>query len=255
MKRAIAKLLRQAGYAVLNTRSQGYARDGLFTMHHAPFLSDQAFRRAYTRGIQASSGVDPNMEWRVHVALWAASMAARARGDFVECGVNAGFVSSAIMQALDWRSAGRRFWLIDTFSGPVLSQYSPSEIESGRVATAKAALDAGAYVTDLERVRANFAEWPDAVIVQGAVPGVLDTVDFGPVAFLHLDMNCAMPESCALEFFWPRLSPGGVVLFDDYTYFGHNAQTEAIDQTAGRLGIEVLALPTGQGLAIRNFTG
>ncbi len=252
MKRVIAKLLQKAGYVVFNTQSaHGYARDGLFTMHRAPFLRDEAFQRAYARGVKASDGVDPKMEWRTHVALWAASMALGARGDFVECGVNAGFVSSAIMQALDWRNAGRTFHLIDTFSGPVLSQYSPVEIERGRVDSAKAALAAGAYVTDLDRVRANFAEWPGAVVVQGTVPEVLDTLEFPPVAFLHLDMNCALPERRALEFFWPRLSPGGVVLFDDYTYFGHESQTEAIDDAARWLGIKVLALPTGQGLAVK----
>jgi hypothetical protein len=82
--------------------------------------------------------------------------------DFVECGVNAGFVSSAIMQSLDRQNSGRRFFLIDTFSGPVLSQYSPQEIDRGRDLTAKSALAAGAYMTDPERVRANFSEWPNA---------------------------------------------------------------------------------------------
>jgi Methyltransferase domain len=255
MKRLIAKLLSDAGYVVFNTRSpHGYARDGLFTMHRAPFLGEKAFRSAYDRGVQASNGLDPKMEWRTHVALWAAATALRAGGDFVECGVNAGFVSSAIMHALNWRGMTRKFYLIDTFSGPVLSQYSPVEIERGRVDTAKAALAAGAYVTDLERVRANFSEWPNAVVVQGAVPEVLEAgnaLNFGPVAFLHLDMNCALPERRALEFFWSRLSVGGVVLFDDYTYFGHDSQTEAIDAVAGALGARVLALPTGQGVIVK----
>ena len=252
MKKLIAGLLRKAGYVVFNTRSpHGYARDGLFTMHRAPFLNDEPFQRAYARGVKASQGVDPKMEWRTHVALWAASAALRTKGAFVECGVNAGFVSSAIMQAVDWNNTGRKFYLIDTFSGPVLSQYSAVEIQRGRVETAKAALTAGAYVTDLARVRANFAEWSNAVVVQGAVPEVLGTLDFGPTAFVHLDMNCALPERSALEFFWPRLSPGGVVLFDDYTYFGHESQTEAIDEIARIFGIRILALPTGQGLTIK----
>ncbi len=127
----------------------------------------------------------------------------------------------------------------------------PTEIDRGRIEVAKSALAAGAYVTDLERVRANFSEWPNAIVVQGAVPEVLDNVDFGGVAFLHLDMNCALPERAALEFFWPRLSGGGVVLFDDYTYFGHNSQTEEIDAAARNLGIRILALPTGQGLIVK----
>jgi hypothetical protein len=252
MKRLIAKALDRLGYVVFNTRSPfGYARDGLFTMNNDNFRRDDAFRAAYARGVEAGRGVDPKMEWRVHVALWAASTASRVAGDFVECGVNAGFVSSAIMQSLDWRKSGRQFYLIDTFSGPVLSQYSPREIERGRAETATSAVAAGAYVTDLERVRANFSEWPNAVVVQGTVPDVLATLNFGHVAFLHLDMNCALPETAALEFFWSRLSPGGIVLLDDYAYYGNDILTEEIDSLSARLGFSVLSLPTGQGLIVK----
>ncbi len=252
MKGLIRKALNRAGYVVFKTRSpQRYAQDGLFTMHSDHFRRDPAFRAAYARGIKAGQGFDPGMEWRVHVALWAASIASRAAGDFVECGVNAGFVSSAIMQSLDWRNSGKRYFLIDTFSGPVLSQYSQREIDSGRDAVAKSALAAGAYVTDVERVRANFSEWPNALVVQGTVPDVLETLRCEKVAFLHLDMNCALPERAALEFFWHRISPGGIVLLDDYTYFGHGSQTEAIDAVAPHLGFKVLALPSGQGLIVK----
>src|SRR5580692_10234914 len=122
MKRLIAKVLSRAGYTVFNNRNR-YARDGLFTMHSDHFRRDPAFQAAYARGVQASGGFDPKMEWRTHVALWAASTALRAPGDFVECGVNAGFMSSAIMRSLDWRRSDRRFYLIDTFSGPVLAHY------------------------------------------------------------------------------------------------------------------------------------
>jgi hypothetical protein len=254
VKRLIAKALYRAGYVVFNARSpHGYARDGLYTMHGTPFANTKEFRAAYARGVAASQGIDPKMEWRVHVALWAASLATRAAGDFVECGVNAGFVSSAIMQSLDWNrlTPGRRFFLIDTFQGPVLEQYSRAEIDRGRDAVARSAISAGAYVTDMDRVRATFSEWPTAMVVQGTVPAVLDTLRFGDVAFVHLDMNCAMPERAALEFFWLRLSPGGVILFDDYTYFGHENQREAIDLAAASLGIKILGLPTGQGLIVK----
>ena len=228
-----------------------YAQDGLFTLHSDSFRSDPAFRGAYERGIQASNGVDPAFEWRVHIALWAARTALRVNGDFVECGVNAGFVSSAIMQKLQWNAVGRRFYLIDTFGGPILTQYSEQEVRSGRLAIAKQALEAGAYVTDTDRVRANFATWQNVIVVQGAIPEILAKTDFSAVAFVHVDMNCTLPELAAFEFFWDRLSPGAVVLFDDYAYYGHDSQREAIDAAARARGAEVLSLPTGQGLIIK----
>ena len=246
----LKQILGKMGIGVYRLREK-YAEDGIVTVHSAAFQADEDFRDAYARGVRASNGVDPRFEWRVHTALWAAQASLRMPGDFVECGVNAGFMSSAIMHRLDWNRVGRRFYLIDTFAGPVFEQFSKAEAERSRPAIARDALNAGAYVTDLARVRANFSEWPNAVIVRGAVPDILYTIRFDRIAFLHLDMNCAFPEQAALEFFWDRLSPGAAVLMDDYCYLGHNCLREAIDAVAHRLRTPILALPTGQGLILR----
>lgn len=226
-------------------------RDGLFTVHSDHCLKDAMFLAAYARGVEASHGVDSGIHWRVHVALWAAATAVRVPGDFLECGVNAGFVSSAIMRRLDWKNIPKRFYLIDTFRGPITAQYSSEEIEAGRLALAEKTIASGGYVTDTERVRRNYAEWPNATVIQGAVPEILPEVPVDRVAFLHLDMNCAYPERAALEFFWTRLTPGALVLFDDYSYFGCEQQAESIDAATAKLGVSVLSLPTGQGLVIK----
>ena len=246
----IKALAAKVGVGIFKLRDR-YFQDGLFTVHSDHFRADPAFRAAYARGVKAGHGVDPGFEWRVHVAIWAAQTALRVAGDFVECGVNAGFMSSAVMKKLNWNTLGRRFYLIDTFSGPVLAQYSLEEIQKDRLSIAKQALEAGAYVTDLHRIRENFAEWPSALIVQGAVPEIFEEIQFGAVAFLHIDMNCAMPEQKTLEFFWDRLSVGAVVLLDDYSYYGHDCQRDAIDAAARYRGADILSLPTGQGVIIR----
>jgi hypothetical protein len=254
MKTLIKALSAKFGVGIFNLRGR-YSQDGLFTVHSDHFRTDPAFRGAYARGVKASLGFDPGFEWRVHVACWAAETALHVNGDFVECGVNAGFVSSAIMHKLRWNTLGRRFYLIDTFTGPVLDQYSPEEVRKQRLSIAQKALEAGAYVTDMDRIRANFAEWPNAVLVPGAVPEILEKIDFGAVAFLHIDMNCALPEQRALEFFWDRMPTGAVVLFDDYAYYGHDCQRHAIDAVARVLGAEILSLPTGQGVIMRGSSG
>jgi hypothetical protein len=250
LKSIIKKAFAKTGFAVFRTRNR-YMEDGLFTVHNDHFRRDRAFQEAYNRGLKASNGVDAGFEWRVHVALWAAATSLRVPGDFVECGVNAGFISSAIMHRLRWSTLDRRFYLIDTFNGPILDQYSPEEVERGRLRLAQNALAAGAYVTDLARVRANYSEWPNAAVVQGAIPEALPALNIGAVAFLHIDMNCAYPERAALEFFWSHLSEGAIVLLDDYAYFGHEQQASAMDATARALGTRILSLPTGQGVIIK----
>lgn len=228
-----------------------YDHDGLRTRHNDSFRRESTFREAYERGIAASWGHDPQHEWRAHIALWAAATSLNVDGDFVECGVNAGFMSSAIMHHLDWNSVGRKFYLVDTFGGPVREQFTENERTLGRLDLIDKALEAGAYVTDLDRIRSNFGQWNDAVIVQGAVPGVLEQLKDTRVAFLHLDMNCVYPEQKALEFFWDRLTRNAIVLLDDYAYMGYEEQTAAIDEVVRERNARVLSLPTGQGLIVR----
>jgi hypothetical protein len=250
LKTLIKRALDHRGLKIINTRRH-YDEDGLFTVHNDHFRRDPAFKAAYQRGVEANNNLEPHLEWRLHVALWAASSALGAAGDFVECGVNTGFMSSAIMARLNWGHVARRFYLIDTFAGPVMSQFSSDEVRDGRRKLAEDYMAAGAYETDILRVRANFAEWPNAVVVPGSVPEILPSVETTSVAFLHLDMNCAYPERAALEYFWDRLSPGAFVLLDDYAYYGFENQTDAIDAVARSLGFSVLSLPTGQGLIVK----
>ncbi len=250
LKRLLKKALSKAGYEVFNSRYH-HARDELYTNNHPRFMDDAAFQLAYQRGVAASQGVNPGFHWRVHIALWAAELASRVPGDFVECGVNAGFVSSAIMHHLDWRRQHRQYYLIDTFAGPPLHQYSAAEVADGRADLAKEAEARGAYVKDLERLAANFAEWPNALLVPGLIPEVLPGLAATQVAFLHIDLNCALPEREALRHFWKLMKPGAVILLDDYCYQGHGAQADAIDAVAIEIGANVLGLPTGQGLIVR----
>jgi hypothetical protein len=226
-----------------------YHQDGLLSFHDHSFMEDPAFQAAYARGVRGG-GADPRFHWRVHTAIWAGRHARHIAGDFVECGVNSGFMSAAIMQDLGWNGLDKTFWLADTFEGPVESQYSDVERAGGRAEQGRRALAAGGYGS-LERVRENFAEWEGVRFVQGVVPESLERVEAAKVAYLHLDMNCVLPEVAAAEFFWPRLVPGGVVLMDDYAYRGYREQKVALDDFAAARGVSILALPTGQGLLIK----
>jgi hypothetical protein len=155
------------------------------------------------------------------------------------------------MSSLNWDSRGKRFYLLDTFSGVDEGCLSEAEKAGGAVEQNRKLLASGFYVSSLESVRANFSEWKNARIIQGRIPDTLPQVDAAEVAYLHLDMNCARPEVAAAEFFWPRLVGGAFLLLDDYAYYGYRPQKLAMDDFAKRQGVGVLALPTGQGLIVK----
>lgn len=242
-----------ATYKLARTLVPGaYANDGLISIHQHAFRDDPAFQRAYRRGVRALGGQDfYQWQWRVHIGLWTAANASRLDGDFVECGVSYGFLSSAVMEFLDWDRLGKTFYLLDTFAGVDPRFSTADERRAGALKKSQQWLRYGFYASSVDSVRANFAQWRNQRIVVGAVPDTLDQVDARVVAFLHIDMNCAAPEVGALRFFWPRLAPGALVLLDDYAFSGAEEQRIAMDGLASELGVPICALPTGQGLLIK----
>ncbi|BBZ01769.1 methyltransferase [Mycolicibacterium chitae] len=229
-----------------------YSNDALICFNNHAFVDDPDFQRAYQRGARALGDEDwYQWQWRVHVGLWAASSASHLDGDFVECGVSYGFLSSAIMEHLDWDRLNKTFYLLDTFAGLDPRFVSAAERESGALAKSEEHLRRGMYADGADSVRANFAEWKNQRIIVGAVPETLAEVDANSIAYLHIDMNCAPPEVAALRYFWPCLTPGAFVLLDDYANRGRDEQRVAMDEVADELGVSICMLPTGQGLLIK----
>jgi len=116
-----------------------YNQEGLITIHNHDFMESPTFKAAYQRGVTAA-GTDYSWHWRVHIGLWAAAMASKLAGDFIECGVNRGSLSSAIMQFLDWDSLAKQFYLLDTFRGIDERYVSNEELASGVIEKSKAAI-------------------------------------------------------------------------------------------------------------------
>ena len=253
LPRIVTRVAASLTYRAARALAPGvYAQDGLISVHNHDFLSDPAFKRAYARGLRALDGHgDYRWHWRIHVGLWAAASASKLPGDFVECGVNRGFLSSAIMEALDWDRCGRTFWLLDTFSGLDERFISDRERAAGTLQRSRDEIASGFYVRGPGSVVANFSQWRHVRIVVGAIPDTLPQVTAASIAYLHLDMNCAPPEVAAAEHFWDRLLPGAPILLDDYAYLGYGAQKAAMDAFAERKGVAICSLPTGQGLLLK----
>ncbi len=257
IKKAIGRMINAAGYHVIawppadqppladSFPPNIYNQDSLLTSHNHDFMNDPKFMTAYQRGVKATEEAY-NIHWRVHVALWVASQAKRMEGDFVECGVNRGFFTSCIMSYIDWNSLGKRFFLFDTFQGIDEKYMSDEEKNKGRFEAHK-----GMYSECYDQVVENFSEFDGVHIVRGSVPETLSLPildDLEQVCYLSIDMNCAAPEIAAADFFWNKMVKGAWVLLDDYAYVGYDEQKKAHDAFARSKGIDILSLPTGQGL-------
>jgi O-methyltransferase len=233
--------LREYSYNGIGLRTFGKTTD---------CLDDERFIRAHARGWNSGHKkvrhIDDN-RWIVHVALWAATQAARLPGDFVECGVDTGMFSMAICDWLDFNRIDKDFWLFDTFRGIPDEQMTVAERNG-----IGGWHNRESYEECFAQAQANFSPWPRCRLVRGMVPETLAQFPADRrVAYLSIDMNIVAPEMAAIEFFWDRLVPGGVVLLDDYGWATHRPQREAFDAFAKAHGAMILNVPTGQGIMIR----
>jgi predicted O-methyltransferase YrrM len=71
------------------------------------------------------------------------------------------------------------------------------------------------------------------------------------IAFLHMDLNSPAAEVATLEILFDRVTPGGVIVFDDYGWHQFRRQKEAHDAFMAARGYHVLELPTGQGMVVK----
>ncbi|MDB5813281.1 MAG: methyltransferase [Rhodocyclales bacterium] len=243
-----------AGRAEITSFNPSYHQDWLATNHWGAYTADAKFQLAYKNAVRMGLAVDPKIEWRAHVACWAASNGAKLGGAFVECGVNRGFLSRIILDYLD-TTPPSAFYLLDTFEG--FSEAYLSETEAARLkqwqheSGRSGPWQRGMYDQCYEDAVKTFADHQQVRIIRGAVPETLPLVDADRIAYLSLDMNCAAPEIAALEYFWPKLVPGAYVVVDDYGWLGHEEQRDAYDAWATRNSVPLLSLPTGQCLFVK----
>ncbi len=221
-----------------------FKKDGLYTKHNSDTLQNPLFVEAYrlaksTGSFEGAWGlVDP--EYRAYVYCWSAFHCKDIPGDFVECGVNKGGMARAAVHYTGFTNAtAKKFYLLDTYQGT--PKHCLAEDETRR----------NQYEECYDRVVQNFHEFKNVVIVKGEVPATLARVPSQQICFLSLDMNALAPEIAAIEYFWPKLSTGGIVVLDDYNNVGHERQKRGFDEFCHQHGKQVMSLPTGQGLIFK----
>jgi hypothetical protein len=168
----------------------------------------------------------------------------------VECGVYRGDMTWMMTEMVDLRRAAKKFYIYDTFTGFV-PQYSSAADFPGAPQYLDH-IDKQYRASDIESyVRNRFRNKDYVVVTKGIVPDVLHEIAPERIAFLHLDLNSPRAETGALEVLLDRVSPGGIIIFDDYGWKHFQNHKEATDRYMAERGQVIMELPTGQGLMIK----
>ncbi|MFN0088276.1 MAG: TylF/MycF family methyltransferase [Blastocatellia bacterium] len=163
-------------------------------------------------------------------------------GDLVETGVwkgGATIFMRAILRAHG--DTNRRVWVADSFAGlppPDAERYPADAGDTHHEFSDQLAIS-------LEQVRANFARFDlldDKVrFLKGWFRDTLPTAPIDRIAVLRLDGDMYESTMDGLVHLYPKLSPGGFLIVDDYGYI--ESCRQAVSDYRNRHGIEDEILP------------
>lgn len=129
----------------------------------------------------------------------------KVQGSFAELGVYKGD-SAFLLHEMD---KSRTFHLFDTFKG---FQQQDLVSETGKAATYTPSNFAD---TSIDKVKHRLAD-PKFIFHQGYFPDTTKGLENEQYALVSMDADLFNPTKAGLEYFYPRLSPGGVIIVHDY---------------------------------------
>lgn len=163
-------------------------------------------------------------------------------GDIAELGVFRGLGLMTWANLLEAYSVGDRtktVWGFDNWQG--FTGFSPEDgAESGQAHKVLGGFDPGQYKEELLGAIGifdadRFVPWkPRVRLVDAQIETELPRwVEANPgvrFSLVHFDCDLYAPTKAALTALWPRVSRGGVVLFDEYGIHDWPGETKAVDE-------------------------
>lgn len=130
-------------------------------------------------------------------------------GEFWECGVYKGGTAGMLAHIIKDSQKDIKLRLFDTFTG-----LPDADLEK----------DEGSWIglfndTSAKAVRSKIKSiLPTATVYEGYIPDTFAGLEDSKIAFAHIDTDMYKSYIDCLEFIWPRMIKGGVIVFDDYGY-------------------------------------
>lgn len=206
---------------------------------YAPWQADQEFRRVY-QSVQSNTMVDV---WRCY-ELWSVLGELRGvPGDILEVGVWRGGTGALMAARATGLGLSDRVYLCDTWKGVVKTGLVDTYYRDGKHDdTSRETVEGLVRRMGLTNVE----------LLQGVFPDETgDRIADRTFRLCHCDVDVYRSATDVLEWVWPRLSPAGVVVFDDYGFPACPGVTKLVDEQRMRDDRMVLHNLNGHGLVVK----
>jgi O-methyltransferase len=130
-------------------------------------------------------------------------------GEVWECGVYKGGTAGMFAHMIKDMKPTVQLRLFDTFTG-----LPDADLEKDEGSWIGMFNDTSAKMVT-EKIQSIL---PSALVYEGYIPDTFKGLDDCKIAFAHIDTDMYKSYIDCLEFIWPRMAKGGVIVFDDYGY-------------------------------------
>jgi O-methyltransferase len=173
-----------------------------------------------------------------YVLLKTLQQSLRLKGDAVECGVFRG--GTALLEAMVIAGTGRDLHLFDSFEGMPETSRGLDRFDQGDFSG-----------TSADAVAALLTPYPFVRMHVGFIPDTFHGLKVELIAWAHIDVDIYQSIIESIDYIYPRLVPGGFMVFDDYGYPSCPGARRAVDEAFAGLPEVPICLPTGQCLVVK----
>ena len=206
--------------------------------HHIIWPDDELFQKAAQDWSHTGLPLD-----RRFFVYNAARSVHHLHGETVDVGVRYGTSSHFILRATN--DTNKPHHLFDSFEG--LSQPGTKDIGANK----KHSWQIGDLAVDEAVCRNNLKAYPNCYFYKSWIPFRFKEVANNLFSFVHVDVDLFDATRDTLEFFYPRLVAGGILLCDDYGFTSCPGAKKAMDDFFSDKPEEILHIPTGQGMIVK----
>jgi O-methyltransferase len=225
LKQIVKNLANAAGYKVRRTgelppRSPGIRHSEVFPLAtYCPWLADEEFKQLYET-VKNNTVVDL---YRCYELWQLVSEASKLQsGDLIEIGVWRGGTGALIAKKCQLAGIQGTVYLCDTFKGVVKAGPLDADYTGGEYAnTSRETVLELCQILKLDRVR----------VLEGIFPDECgDALSHHCFRFCHIDVDVYQSARDIVEWIWPRLLAGGIIVYDDYGFYDCAGITQFVNE-------------------------
>lgn len=206
---------------------------------YAPWLSDNSFNRAYEI-IKDYTLVD---KYRCYELWQLVEQTAKLHGALIEVGVWRGGSGALIAEKSKLDGIKDKVFLCDTFTGVVKAGDPDSTYIGGEHAdTSKATVEEAINKLKLDNTEILVGVFPEETS---------KLISDNTFRFCHIDVDVYQSARDIVEWLWPKLVIGGIVVFDDYGFQGCNGVTRFVNEERRKKGRLVIHNLNGHAIVIK----